>query len=226
MKTSHKIVLRILILILLIFLSRGNVFVAQAQQNVVGKVTGSIFDQQDAVIPGTEITIENQNFRKNAISDTDGTYTFELPPGIYTVATKQGTWNAAKRANFLVRASETTTINLSPTIRITSIALEITPKGTQDVYTYNDKLKYDEFFPFPNSPLNVVVEYGKKKRKGVITEYRNAKFTYNNQSVFADILRLDRKNLRVEAKGNLTVDQNGKREKHQNANLQISKFEM
>ena len=225
MKISLKTVLRTFASILLIFLSLYNIVTAQTQQNVPGKVTGSVFDWQDAVIPGTEITIENQNIRKNVISDFDGTYRVELPPGIYTLTTGQGTYYAVKRAGFSVRTNETTVVNLSPAIRVAAIFLEVTSKEISEPVEYASEPKYEEFLPFPDSPLNVVVEYRGKKRKGSITEYRGAKFTYNNQSVFADVLRLDKKNLRIEGKGNVTVDENGKRKKKQNVSLQITKVE-
>ena len=225
MKTLLKTVSRTFASILLSFLFLGNVVTAQTQQNVPGKVTGSVFDWQDAVIPGTEITVENQNVRKNVISNSDGKYTVELPPGIYTLTTGQGVLYSVRRAVFLVRANEATIINLSPEIRVALISLELTPKGIREPVEYNSEPKYEEFLPFPDSPLNIVVEYRGKKRKGSITEYRGAKLTYNNQSVFANVLRLDKRNWQVEAKGNVTVDENGQRERKQNVSLQITKVE-
>ena len=202
----------------------GADFTVQAQQTALGKVTGCVFDQQDALILGNEVTIENQSFRKSVMPNPeDGKYTFEVPPGIYTVTTKQGTWYSVKRAAFLVRANETTVINLNPTIRVKAIFLEVTSKGVREPVEYNREPKYEEFLPFSDSPFNVVVEYQKRKRNGLVSEYNNAKLTYNNLSVYADTLRVDKNKLLVEAKGNVIIDENGQRQKKQNASLQIDK---
>jgi hypothetical protein len=83
--------------------------------------------------------------------------------------------------------------------------------------------KYEDFLPFPASPLNVVIEYRTKKSKGSISEYTNAKLTYNKLSINANILKLDRRSLAIEAIGNVTKDENGRREKGEKQRLSIKK---
>lgn len=213
-------------LILIAVFSFGSNFIIQAQQTALGKVTGLVFDPSDAVILGDDVVIEGLNFRKSILPTDEGNYTFEVPPGIYTITTKQGVWYSVKRAAFLVQPNETTVINLSPTIRVMAIFLEVTSKGIREPVKYNREPKYEEFLPFSDSPFNVVIEYRKRKRDRSATEYRNAKLTYNNLSVFADILRFDKSKLLVEAKGNVTIDENGQRQKKQDATLQIAKVEV
>lgn len=226
MNISFTATLKNLALISITVLLFSGSLIVKAQQTALGKVTGSVFDQQDAVILGNEVTIENQNFRKSVMPNSDdGTYTLKLPAGIYTVTTEQNWWYPVQRAAFLVQPNETTVINLNPTIRIFSIALEVTSKGVREPVEYNRKPKYEEFLPFSDSPFNVVIEYREKKRKGSVTEYRNAKLTYNNLSVFADTLRFDRNKLLIETKGNATVDENGQRQKKENTKLQITEVE-
>ena len=226
MKVSFRTMPKNLILTLITVLLIGLKFTAYSQQTNLGKVKGSVFDLQEAIILGNAVTIENQHFRKSVMPNPDdGTFSLELPAGIYSVTTEQGWWYPVKRANFQVRANETTIINLSPTIRIFSIALEVTSKGVREPAEYNREPKYEEFLPFPDSPFNVVIEYRKKKRKGSVTEYRNAKLTFNNLSVFADVLRFDKNKLLVEAKGNITIDENGQRQKKQDSTLQLAKVE-
>lgn len=199
-------------------------FAAKAQQTALGKVAGFIFDQQDAIILGIDVTIENQDFRKTVMPNSDtGKYEVELPAGIYTITTKQGFWYAVNRAVFSVRANETTTINLNPTVRIATIGIEVTSQGVREPVEYNSEPKYETFLPFSDSPFNVVVEYQKRKQRKNFVEYRNAKLTYNNQSLHADFILFDKNDLRVEAKGNVTIDKNGQRQKKQNGNLQIQK---
>jgi hypothetical protein len=121
-----------------------------------------------------------------------------------------------RRALFVVRQDDTTVINLSPTLRVLSVALEVTSKGSRDLPSYNYVPKYDDVKPFGGSPLNIVIEYRKKTTKTTkpdVTEYRNAKLSYDSYSVSADVIRLDRKSLSFEASGNVTADVNGKRQK-------------
>lgn len=220
------IIMKTSTIILTVIFSLCLSFGVNAQQANFGKITGSVFDQQDAVILGNEITIENQNFRRSVLPNDDGIYTLEVPAGVYSITTKQGIWYSIRRAKVLVRANETTVINLNPTIRVLSIALEVTSKGVREPVEYNNESKFEDFFPFSSSLLNAVVEFRSKKRKGSVVEYRNAKLTYNNQSVLADIIRLNKNNLSIVANGRVTVDENGNRRKVENATLQIYKIDL
>ncbi len=194
---------------------------AKAQQATLGRVTGYVFDRQDALILGEEVIIENANFRKSVLPNEDGKYEMQLPAGVYSITTKQGTFYPLKRAVFSVESNETVTINIRPTYRILAIFLEVTSKGVREPVEYAAKPNYEEFLPFSDSPLNVVIEYQKGKRKGLETEYRNVKFSHNKQTIYADVLRLNKKNLSVEAEDNVIVDENGQRQSKQKANLKI-----
>ncbi|MDQ3748933.1 MAG: carboxypeptidase-like regulatory domain-containing protein [Acidobacteriota bacterium] len=198
---------------------------AKAQQTALGKVIEYVFDRQDAVILGEEVIIENANFRKSVLPNDDGKYEVQLPAGVYSITTKQGTFYSLKRAVFSVESNETVTINIRPTYRILAIFLKVTSKGVREPAEYAAKPNYEEFMPFFNSPLNVVIEYQKRKRKGLITEYRNVKFSYNKQTIYADVLRLNKKSLSIEAEGNVIGDENAQRQSKQKANLQIVEVE-
>jgi hypothetical protein len=138
MKPSLRTILKNLAFISIAVLSFGSNFIVEAQQTNLGKVTGSVFDPNDAIILGNEVIIESRDFRKSVMPNPDdGTFTLDVPTGIYTVTTKQGTWYSVKRATFLVPPNETAVINLNPTIRVLSIALEVTSKGVREPVEYN-----------------------------------------------------------------------------------------
>ncbi len=126
---------------------------------------------------------------------------------------------------FEVMENETTILNLTLTLRVQSVALEVTSKGLRDVADYSYIPKYEDFLPFPDSPLNVVIEYRTKKTNGKISEYSNAKLTYNNLSINAGRLKFDKDSLAIEAIGNVTKDENGQRERNEKQKLSIKKFE-
>jgi hypothetical protein len=209
-----------------LFVSLLLVIALNGQSVRTGTVSGAIFDTQDAVILGTEVTVARQGFQKSIFPDPQtGQFAFTLAPGMYTITTKQNWWFSIRRAMFEVKENETTILNLTPTLRVLSVALEVTSKGSRDVADYSDIPKYEDFLPFADSPLNVVIEYRTKKTKGKISEYRNAKLTYNNLSINAARLKFDKKSLTVEAIGNVTKDENGRRERNEKQKLSIKKLD-
>ena len=194
----------------------------EAQDGLFGKLHGSIFDQQDAVIPGVEVTVSSDTFQKTVLSDSNGSFGMELPVGFYIITTKQNQWFPLQRSNFLVTVNETAVINIRPRIRMLSQALVLTQTGLRDEYQYNKPAKFEEFLPFTNSPLKVVVEFENSKKIGSAIEYRNAILTYNTTSVSAGIIRVDKNTLLVEARGGVIVEENGLRQRTTFATFKIS----
>jgi hypothetical protein len=216
MKTSRSL-LTINSLSIIVFIGLLSIY----GQKAVGNVRGSLFDRQDAVIPGTDITVQNNSFRTTVKTDSDGQFFVNLPPGYYTISTGQNHWWAVRRSNFRITGNETLVINLNPTIRILSVSLVASDTAIKDVAQYNYTPKYDEFLPLRGSPLNLVVEYRKRSQKNPIITYREAKLTYDALTIIADVLRFDSKSLELEAIGNVTVDRNGVREKTPKIRMKI-----
>lgn len=197
---------------------------ASGQQLETGKVRGSLYDPQNAVILGTQVTIARPGFQKSVFPDPQtGQFAFDLKPGIYSITNKQNLWYSTRRAVFLVKENETTVVNLSPTLHVLSVALEVRSKDLREEAGYNYIPKYDDFLPFTDSLLNVVIEYRTTKTKDSISEYTNAKLTYNDYSINANFLRFDKKNLSFEALGNVTIDENGRRQKCERLESRIEK---
>ena len=184
------------------------------QETRKGKVVGSMFDPNDAVILGTKLTISRPGFEKSVMPDPmTGEFTFEVEPGTYAVTSSGKVWFPIRRALFAVKENQTIVINLRPTLRLRSLALEVTSKGSRDLPTYNLAPKYQEFLPFLDSPLNVVIEYREKLQKGSVIEYKNVKLSYDSYAVCADALSFNTKDLSFEATFNVTSDENGVRKK-------------
>ncbi len=58
-----------------------------------GSVSGALFDPQDSVILGTEVTVSRQGFQESVFPDPQtGRFAFNLAPGVYTISTKQNWW--------------------------------------------------------------------------------------------------------------------------------------
>lgn len=213
--------LRILITLFLFLLF---VIEFSAQTMTTGSVRGSLFDSNGAVILETHVIVAKPGFQESVFPDpATGQFTFNLTPGVYTITTKEDVYFAIRRAVFQVKENETIILNLRPTLRVLSVALEVTKRGLRDQVTYNYVPKYMDFLPFRDSPLNVVIEYRTKKSKGTSSEYKNAKLTYNDLSINADLLKFDDKTLSIDAIGNVTKDENGRQEKSEKLRLQIMK---
>lgn len=187
---------------------------AAAQDKGLGRVTGSIYDYNDAVILGTKVVISGEKVQKTAYPDPEtGTFSFNVSPGTYSVTTEQNWWFPIRRAKFLVTEGKTVVINLQPTIRIASQALVIDKNGAKDVYERNSLPSLVEFIPFSDSLLNAVIEYRKSKRNGLTTKYTQAQLTYNDLSIRAEVLNFNAKTRLIKVSGNVTIDKGGLRQK-------------
>ncbi|MCC6453217.1 MAG: carboxypeptidase regulatory-like domain-containing protein [Acidobacteria bacterium] len=206
--------------IILCFAAAG---IAQAEKT--GKIVGSIFDPNDAVILGTEVTVSSGSFSRSAFPEPrSGEFSFDVPAGVYTITTKRTQWFEVRRASFIVRAGETVMIDLRPRLYLRSQALVFTNKGLRDVYEYAPQAKGEEFLPFSDSPMNVFVEFETKQMSGNITEYREATLTYNDLSISANLIQVDRKALSVEATGRVTSDRDGTHKKSRSIKLKIERI--
>lgn len=194
---------------------------ASAQEGSLGRVTGSVYDSNDAVILGTKVTLSSDKVQKTAVVNEDGKFSFAVPPSVYSITTEQNWWFPVRRANFMVVAWKTVVINLQPELETFSQALVFDRKGLRDVYQYNTLPRLAELKPFPDSPLNVVIEYRRSGRRGTTTTYTQAQLTSNELSIKADVLRLNAQTLSVEASGNVTVDRGGDRHKLDRVSVQL-----
>ena len=198
--------------------------VGSAQTGTTGTITGSILDPNDAVILGTEVTVSSGSFSRSAFPEPrSGRFSFEVPAGIYTITTKQTEWFSVRRASFIVRNGETTTIDLRPRLYFRSQALVVDRNGRRDAYEYYPRAKVEEFLPFSDSPSNVFVEFETKQGSGDTTEYRNAFLTYNALSISADLIQVDRKTLSVHATGGVVIDHDGTHKKSNSFKLHIER---
>ena len=50
-----------------------------------GKLTGMVLDPLKVYVPGATITIKGRRFRRELYSADDGSYSIDLPPGMYIV---------------------------------------------------------------------------------------------------------------------------------------------
>jgi len=148
-------------------------------------------------------------------------YEFDLAPGIYAITSDRGYgyYFPFKRSSFHIESGATTMINVLPSLRVLSIGTVI---GDKDVTELAPEPKYEtlRLMGIPTPEVSLVIQYDHKLQRASSVEYKNAArpfsgvvVTYDALTVIADQVNLDKGTLRVEAKGNVIVE-DGKTRTH------------
>jgi hypothetical protein len=114
-----SVLVRLLVSVLLLAVFN---IVASAQVTTA-TITGTVADQDGAVVPGTQITVSNEltGFSRTATTDGDGTYVVpQLPPGEYTVAAEKTGFSRAVLSNITLQVAQVARVNLVMTVGSTS----------------------------------------------------------------------------------------------------------
>jgi cytochrome c-type biogenesis protein CcmH/NrfG len=78
-----------------------------------GTVKGTVFDPNDAVVPGAKVIFESGGERRQAATDDEGRFEVDLPRGTYDVAAGAPGFCWSRRPQFSVEAGTTRLINVS-----------------------------------------------------------------------------------------------------------------
>ena len=187
-------------------------------------LTGTVLDTNNSVIVGATIIVEGRVL-KNQINTTtaeDGTYSIQLPVGIYRISVNKAGFCRTRRADFRLRTSNTTinfTLVVCPIVH--SLILE-DGKYKGETSRNQPPFKEDEFSIDPSSGvLNLVVQYGERIETEKAIHYKGFALsdrscfgvvaTYDLMTLRADRLLFDRKSLRLRAEGNVVYEMSEKR---------------
>jgi hypothetical protein len=200
------------------------------------QLTGTIVDMNLSRVSGVIVTIEGEGMPRTVTTSEDGSYKIDLPIGIYRIKATRPGFCPAHRAPFRALISAHMILNL--TLIPCAIINEITIKNDQYVGEkdgYKDPFK-EEVFPLAHpsgAPLELLVRYGSRQSVQSLVEYggvavpyeayaetptgsvRREKYqgvtaTYDALTIRADRVRLDPKTFRLEAEGNVLIE-DGKR---------------
>lgn len=186
-------------------------------------LTGTVLDTNNSVIVGATVIVEGR-VSKNPISTTtaeDGTYSLQLPAGIYRISVDKAGFCRTRRADFRLRTSNTTinfTLVVCPLVH--SLILE-DGKYKGEISRNQPPFKEDEFSIDSSSVvLNLVIQYGERIETAKAIHYKGFALsdrafgvvaTYNLMTLRADRLLFDRKSLRLRAEGNVVFEISEKR---------------
>lgn len=195
-----------------------------AASTPTGRVKGTAYDPNGAVIPRLKIKFGNvseldgspsDGAEREVFTNEEGSYEVELPVGVYSLETESQGFVPFERADFLVRRNSVTMINVAP--RPSSApagVLYVGPPDQAPRFPKDEKPETDEFsVRHPSGvPLEVRIDYASKKQRGGFTTYDGVVMSCNALIVYADrmVVETKRKRGRMEAEGNVIVE-DGKR---------------
>jgi hypothetical protein len=113
---------------------------AQAQSAAAGSVAGRVVDQQNAVVPGADVTLLDvtTNAKRTAITNESGRYIFvSVPPGTYDISVSLPGFQTAKVAAQKVTVGQELTIDLTLTVGGVSETVEVIAATASQLQTSN-----------------------------------------------------------------------------------------
>jgi hypothetical protein len=174
-------------------------------QEQMGKVKGVVLDPTGARLVHAKVVLQNEQIRKEVMSNDGGEYEVAIPSGIYDISAEVRNYYTFQRARFHVEPGKTTIINVAPHLRLSGVVLDIW-KG--DVASLAAPPKYERISP-PNSvigSLELVLSFREKTIVGRTASYRSSTASYDALTIYADEIVVDRNNFRLEASGKVLIE--------------------
>jgi hypothetical protein len=85
-------------------------------QQPTARLNGTVVDTAGAAIPKVEITVQNSTASFKAVSDENGTFQLDVPPGTYEVRSDKLPGFAATKQDVTVATKKTADITIVPAI--------------------------------------------------------------------------------------------------------------
>ncbi len=149
-------------------------------------IRGTVFDMNDAVIPGLIIRASNQREVVESTSNADGEFIFRLFAGIYMISTREAyanDWYPVRRSLVSIAENQDYEVLLWPKLRVLMRSLEVTNRGPIEPVSISRRPKYREF-SFKDEPkIKLVLQYDKGDRTGKLKEIM---VTYDRYTIRAD----------------------------------------
>ncbi len=151
----NKFSIKLFPFLLLVFLSAGQMF---AQSTVTGAISGSVTDQQGAVVPNASVTATNTgtNNATTVSTASDGSYRVtSLQPGVYRVTTAAVSGFAPSKAeNIVVEVGRTTNVDFKLTVGGATAIVEVTSEAPVINTSDNANTQNDDQTAINERPIN------------------------------------------------------------------------
>ena len=120
----------------------GSAFVSQAQERT-GNVEGSVMDQNDAAIPGAEVTIVGLDigFSKTVSADDQGAFrVLQIPPGRYKLSVASSGFRRSE-SQVTVSLGQTQSVKFGVAVEGSSATVEVTTADTASIDIGSNKIQ-------------------------------------------------------------------------------------
>lgn len=180
-----------------------------------GRLKVTLLDTIGRLVPNIPITIEGNGTRHTFLSNGDIAHDFELPAGLYRITSQEdagGYYFPFKRAPFQIVSGNTTSINVTPALRILAIGTVLKKK---DLIEMAPEPKYQSLaVPHSANPeLSLLVQYDHRRERGDSIQYTDharpfsgVMVSYDGLTICADKVTIAKSLLRVRAEGNVIVE--------------------
>ena len=85
-------------------------------QQATARIKGTVLDTAGMPIPKIQVTIQNSTVSFNAVSDEEGKFQIELPPGTYELRSDKLPGFAATKRDVTVATNKTAEITIVPAV--------------------------------------------------------------------------------------------------------------
>lgn len=203
-------------LLLILFVACGIGFArsAEAQSTfggaALGLVRGTVSGEGLGTLQGIALVIEGAGVSYEVITDENGAYQADVPPGIYMIYPKflpdERGYGRFKRARFHVVPGGDTVINLSPFAGVDYCSgkgerfVDVQPARFGSKPRKLPPPKYDSYtVPQANGEsLDLVVDFCKREKRGEVTVYDSVAVSYNDITLYADRISVRPRDLLVQ----------------------------
>lgn len=124
---------------------------------------------------------------QTAVLNDVGEFRFEIPPGTYELTASVRFNYPYRRAPLRLGAGQSVSLRVSPRLETYAVAYDA---GRGDIPYRNPKPKYAKVSLADGR--EGLIEYETKRKVGDHYEYRNAQFTFQEWSIRAEVIRIDR----------------------------------
>lgn len=155
-------------------------------------VNGTVYDRNDAVIPGFIIRVSSKSGVIETKSDIDGRYFLRLPVGVYALSARwpeSGYWYPLRRSNLLIEAEANYKVDLWPSLRILATYLVVTSRGVSEPTTLAPTPQYQEYSFSEQKKIKLIVQFSKSNRPR--SKLQNVILTYDRYTIHADVAEVD-----------------------------------
>jgi len=192
-----------------------------------------------SVLPGCEVSFRSKDFEKKAVTDTEGNYASDLPPGIYSVSAKcapdsrNWEYHPTSRAEIEVKS------NASPMVNLMVLVKRIRKSfvGGVSVPDYNKANLKSEFLETKGDKTpyrRVLLRYSSRVSSKSLVEYHGKRdyrqdapvsATSDVLAIYADTISVEKPLLRMRAIGHVVIEDGTQRREGSEATVEFDAAE-